>query len=200
MAQLCLDAVELGVELLKVGERSQMHSLNIVADIFIAEEVFDNCVAQFDLLNASGGLLQPLFEQSATDLSPSLVQKAKQTATLTRDTRVNSACLREDVERFEGRNVQAKILTQSVLFEAELLLSGIKLLDELHVDDSCVQSTQGKVHLRLNEHVREVLLQEARQGLLNVSSVEVFLTLREREVDFTHLQGVLDLFPQHFVW
>ena len=81
-----------------------------------------------------------------------------------------------------------------------MLLSSIKLLDQLHVDDSCVQSTQGEVHLRLNEHVREVLLQEARQGLLNVSSVEVFLTLREREVDFTHLQGVLDLFPQHFVW
>lgn len=82
-----------------------MHSLDIVADVFIVEEILDDLMAQSDFLRIRGGLFKPLFEQASANLCSSLVQHAIQTASLTRDSRLNSSLLREHIETLESRDI-----------------------------------------------------------------------------------------------
>ena len=73
IAEFCLHSIELSVELLKVGESTKVHPLDVISDVLITEEVLDYLVAQNNFLHVCSGLLQPLFEKSRANLSPSLV-------------------------------------------------------------------------------------------------------------------------------
>lgn len=127
VSQLGLHSVKLGVKFLQVREGSEMHSLDIVADVFVVEEVLDDLMAQSDFLRIRCRLFEPLFQQTGADLSSSLVQHPIQTASLTGHSRLNTGLLWEDIETFEGGHIQAQVLTQSVFLKAELLLSCFKL-------------------------------------------------------------------------
>lgn len=61
VSQLSLHSVKLGIEFLKVREGSEMHSLDIVADVFIVEEILDDLMAQSDFLRIRCRLFKPLF-------------------------------------------------------------------------------------------------------------------------------------------
>lgn len=74
VSQLGLHSVKLGIKFLQVREGSEMHSLDIVADVFVVEEVLDDLMAQSDFLRIRCRLFKPLFQQTGADLSSSLVQ------------------------------------------------------------------------------------------------------------------------------
>ena len=74
IAHFSLNFVKFGIKLLQVRESPQMHALHIVANVLVAEKVLHDLVAKLDLLQVCSWLLEPLFEQSSTDLSPRLVQ------------------------------------------------------------------------------------------------------------------------------
>ena len=42
VTEFCLHAIEFGVELLEIGESTQVHALDVISDVLVAEEVLDN--------------------------------------------------------------------------------------------------------------------------------------------------------------
>jgi len=77
-----LNAVELAVELLKVGESSKVDLLDIVPDMLVREKVFYYLVALAELSEICSRLLKPFFQETRAYLRFALVQHTVKTSGL----------------------------------------------------------------------------------------------------------------------